>query len=91
MSAVKISFSQALSIVNTAYPDYTIFALQLDSENGSLVYQAELFNASDNTVLEVTIDPVSGQVLSQAAGADEQNSENGETEYESENGTGNNN
>lgn len=91
MSSVNVSFSQALSIVSTAYPDHMTFALQLDSENGSLVYLAELLSASDNSVLEVKVDAVSGQMLSQAAGADEQNGESGENENESENETGNDN
>ena len=91
MSAVNVSFNQALSIVSTAYPDYTLFALQLDSENGSLVYQSELFNASNNTILEVTIDAGSGQIVSQEADADEQNGENDEHENESENESNNDN
>lgn len=93
MNAVKVSFSQALSIVRTAYPDRTLFALQLDSKNGSLVYLAELLSASDNSVLEVKVDAVSGQMLSPVAGTDEQNDETGEneSENESENETGNDN
>ena len=91
MSAVKISFSQALSSVNTAYPGYSLFALQLDSENGRLVYLAELLNTSDSSILEVKVDTVSGQVLSQTASVDEQNGETGETENESENETENDN
>ena len=86
LSTVKVSFSQALSIVNTAYPDRTLFTLQLDSDNGSLVYLAELLNVSDNSVLEVKVDAVSGQMLSQAAGADEQTGETGENESENETG-----
>ena len=91
MSAVKVSFTQALSIVNTAYPNYSIISLELDSENGSLVYQAELINASDGSVLEAKVDPVSGQVLAQSASADEQNGNAGENENESENETENEN
>ncbi len=91
MSTVKVSFTQALSIVNTAYPDYTLFALELDSENGSLVYQAELLEPLNSSVLEVKIDPISGQVLSQTAGEDEQNGNAGETENELENETENDN
>ena len=91
LGTVKVSFSQALSIVSTAYPDRTLFTLQLDSDNGSLVYLAELLNVSDNSVLEVKVDAVSGQMLSKVAGADEQNGETGENENELENETGNDN
>ncbi|HMM01133.1 MAG TPA: PepSY domain-containing protein [Bacilli bacterium] len=91
MSAVKVSFNQALSIANTAYPDYTLFALQLDSENGNLLYQVELFNTSNNTILEVKIDCISGQVLSQSPGLDEQNDNVDENGNGTDDGTGNDN
>ena len=79
MTSVKVSFNQALSIVSDAYPDLTLFALSLDDENGVFVYQAELLNPIDSSVIEIAINSESGQISAQANDINDQNDQDEQT------------
>lgn len=65
----KINFTvmleQALTAVKKTYPEMTITKLELEDENGMLVYKAELINPADNSEMDVAIDSKTGQLVSQ--------------------------
>jgi uncharacterized membrane protein YkoI len=87
-----ISFDQAVILARAAAPGYELMALSLEDENGTQIYQAELINPIDVTMVEVMIDASSGQtIINNAAGenamensnetADEQNGNDSNVEY----------
>jgi len=56
---------QALTAVKKTYPEMTITKLELEDENGMLVYKAELINPAYNSEMDVAIDSKTGQLVSQ--------------------------
>jgi uncharacterized membrane protein YkoI len=58
-----LPFEQALTIAQTAVPDYALMSLSIEDENGTVTYLAELMSQTDGTMLEITLDGASGQIL----------------------------
>jgi uncharacterized membrane protein YkoI len=63
-SAPAISFNKAVILARDAAPGYLMISLSLEDENGVQVYQAELLSQADGSMIEITIDCTSGQILS---------------------------
>ena len=97
-AAVNVSFHQAVTAAGEAYPNLLLYSLSLEDENGFSLYQAELYNPADGTVVEVGIDSTTGEMIEKAADEDYQDEDGGnsyeneteaDTEYESEDVTEN--
>lgn len=89
VSTPVVSFDQAVTLAKSAAPGYELMSLTLEDENGTQVYQAELINPADGTLMKVKIDSTSGQLISDNA-ADERIGENDNETADEQNGTDDN-
>jgi uncharacterized membrane protein YkoI len=76
VAAARITFSEAITVASDAYPGLKLLSLSLDDENGTPVYQAELYNPADGSCTVLSIDGLSGQALTQSADTDDVQDEN---------------
>lgn len=62
LDRAKLSYADAIDVVLEQYPGATVVELDLDEEDGAVVWEAEVVTA-DHVKYEMEIDAVSGKIL----------------------------